>query len=82
MLGNGLEMPIALCRRGLSRLARHRTATWRHDHGRIRMACRHLAIDVVPVEGTIGREGGDGTVDLVELRTDLGAIIDLRSAEL
>ena len=32
----------------------------------MRVACRDLAVHVVPVERAVGGEGGDGTVDPVD----------------
>jgi hypothetical protein len=41
------------------------------------MAVGHCSVDVVSIEGAIGREEGDGTLDLVEQGTNLGAVIDV-----
>src|SRR3712207_3696460 len=38
MLGDGLQMPVALRRRGLGRLAEHGGRAWRHDDCRLGMA--------------------------------------------
>ena len=46
------------------------------------MTLSHSAVNVVSVEGTIGREGGDRTLDLIEQGANLGAVIDLRPGEL
>ena len=59
VLGDELQMPVALRRRGLGRLARHRARARWHDDRRIGMACGDLAIDIVPVERTVGGERGD-----------------------
>ena len=58
--------PIARCGCSLGRLARHRAGSRRHDDHRLWMTLSHSAVNVVPVEGPIGREGGDRTLDLIE----------------
>src|SRR3712207_8440040 len=75
-------MPIARRGRGLGRPARHRAGSWWYDHGRLRMAYGYRAIDVVPIEGPISRDGGDGTIDLVEQGPNLRAIIDVVGGQL
>ena len=80
--GDDLEMPIALRRCGLGGPARHRAGARRHNDRGIWMTLSHSAVNVVPVEGPIGREGRNGTLDLVEQGTNLGAVIDLRPGEL
>jgi hypothetical protein len=42
----------------------------------------HLTVHIASVERAIPCEGRDGTPDLVEQRTDLRAIIDIRSGQL
>ena len=76
-LGDELQVPVALGRCGLRRLARHRAGARRHDHGRPGMVRRDRGVDVVPVERAVAGEGGDGTVDPVEQGTDLRAVVGI-----
>src|SRR3954469_10308506 len=71
VLGNDLNVPVALGWRGPGRLARHSAGARRHDHLGVRMSCRDFGIDIVPVERAIGGEGGDRTAELVEQGTNL-----------
>src|SRR3954451_15424712 len=71
VLGNDLNVPVALGWRGPGRLARHSAGARRHDHLGVRMSCRDLGVDIVPVERAIGGEGGDRTAELVEQGTNL-----------
>src|SRR6202022_3778361 len=48
-LGDQLQVPVALGRRGLCRSAWHRARTWRHNDRRIRMTLADLSEDIVPI---------------------------------
>ena len=61
----------------LGRVARHRARARRHDHLGIRMPCRDLGVDVVPIERAVAGEGGDGTIRPVEQGADLRAVVDI-----
>src|SRR3954447_19677401 len=82
VLGNGLDVPVALRRRGLGRLARHGAGAWRHNDRRLWMALRHDSVNVVSIVSAITCDGGNGTIHLIEQGADPGAIIDLRPSEL
>lgn len=75
MLGNVLEVPIALCGRGLSQVARHCARARRHDDGRVRVALRDSGSDIVLIVGAVVGEEGERTFDLVRQESDLGTII-------
>ena len=82
MLGNGFEMSIALCRRGLGRLARHGAGARRHNDRCSRMAFGHCSVDVVPIERAIACEERDRAIDLIEQGPNLGAVIDILGRQL
>jgi hypothetical protein len=82
MLGDALEVPIALGRSALCRLARYRSRSWWHDHFRIRIALSDGAVDASLIIGSISDEGGEWAYDLVEQRLDLRAIIDIMGRQL
>src|SRR2546430_17607050 len=46
-LGDQLQVPVALVRRGLCRCAWHRARTWRHNDRRIRMTLADLTVDKI-----------------------------------
>src|SRR3954464_2649330 len=76
-LGDTSEMRIALRRRDLRGLARHRIRARWHDHGRSGMAGRNLGVDVVAVIGAVAGDGCHYPLDPVEQGTDLGAIVGI-----
>src|SRR5438132_1151695 len=48
-LGDQLQVPVALRRRGLCRSAWHCARTWRHNDRRSRMTLADLTVDIVPI---------------------------------
>src|SRR5215207_8687201 len=56
LLGNELEMAVALCRRGLGRLARHRRGARRYDDGGRGMALGDAGVDTVLVVRPVAGE--------------------------
>jgi len=60
-LGDQLQVPVALRRRGLCRGAWHCVRTWRHEDRRIRMTPADLTVDIVPIVGPAS-PGNDATV--------------------
>ena len=52
-LGDQLQVPVALGRRGLCRGAWHRARTWRHNDRRIGMTLADLTVDIVPIVRSI-----------------------------
>ncbi len=55
LLGNELEVAVALRRRTLGRLARRGSCTRRHDDGRLRVALADAGVNTVLVVSAIGR---------------------------
>src|SRR5215207_1041955 len=58
LLGDELEMAVALRRRALSRLAQHGGCAGRHDDGRLGVALGDAGVNAVLVVRAITREGG------------------------
>src|SRR4029079_83789 len=77
MLGDALEMPIALGRSALCHLARHGSRSWWNDHFRIRIALGDGVVDASLIIGSIPDEGSEWVCDLSEQGLDLRAIIDI-----
>ncbi len=75
MLGDVLEVAVALCRLALGRVARHgRHARW-HDHVRRGMALSDAAVNAVLVVGTVARERLQRSCCLVKHSVDLGRVV-------
>jgi len=73
-LGNELQMPVALRRRRLGRLAQHTSRTRRHDDRCVRVTLGDFNVDIVPIESierAVTDEGYDWTRHLVEQSADL-----------
>src|SRR5215213_11565762 len=64
-------MLVALCRRGLGRVAGHSRRARRHDDHRLGMACSDTAVDTFLIIPAVAGERGDRAVYLVEQGTDL-----------
>src|SRR3954471_21531394 len=71
LLGNKLEVAVALCRRGFGRLARHRARARRYNDPSAGMALGDRAGDAVLVVRSVTRERSNRTRDLVEQGADL-----------
>src|SRR4051794_4775506 len=71
VLGNKLQVLIALRGRRLGRLARHRARAWRYNNPSVGMALGDRAGDAVLVVRPVTRERSNRTRDLVEQGTDL-----------
>src|SRR5215216_1207632 len=71
VLGNGLEMLVALRRCALCGVAWHRVRAWRHHDGRVGMAYHDLGVDGVAVVGTVASDGRHCPLDPLEQGTDL-----------
>src|SRR4051794_33406811 len=74
-LGDASQMLVALRRRGLGGIARHRIRARRDDHSRSGMAGRNLGVDIVAVVGAVAGDGRHCPIDPVEQGTDLGAVV-------
>ena len=78
-------MPVALRRRGLGRLARHRAGTRRHDDRRLGMARGDTAVNTFLIIRAVASQPvnqstsqpANRAVGLVEQGTDLRAIIGI-----
>jgi hypothetical protein len=74
------QMPVALGGRG--GLTRHRARARWHNDGRLGMALGDRRVHVLPVIAAVAGERGDHTLDLIEQRPDLGAIVRLAAGQL
>src|SRR6266478_3135822 len=72
-LGDQLQMPVALGRRGLCRCAWYRARTWRHNDRRIRMTLADLTVDIVPIVRPIAGKRRNRARNLLQQGTDLRA---------
>src|SRR5882672_8144837 len=81
-LGDQLQVPIALGRRGLCRCAWHRARTWRHNDRRIRMTLADLTVDIVPIVRPIAGKRRNRARNLLQQGTDLRAVIDILAGQL
>src|SRR3954454_17812110 len=71
VLGNQLQVSVALRGRGLDRLAWHRARPRRDDEPSIGMAFEDSAIDIRPVVGSVTCKRSKRARDLVEQRANL-----------
>src|SRR5215207_6680832 len=71
LLGDELEMAVALCRHGLGRRAGHRRGARGYDNGRLWITLGDTGVDAVLVVGTVAGERGDRAVHLVQQGTNL-----------
>src|SRR5580700_108775 len=81
-LGDQLQVPVALGRRGLCRGAWHRARTWRHNDRRIGMTLADLTVDIVPIVRSIAGKRHNRSRDLLKQGTDLRTVIDILSGQL
>src|ERR1700730_4719025 len=81
-LGDQLQVPVALGRRGLCRCAWHRARTWRHNDRRIRMTLADLTVDIVPIVRPIAGKRRNRSRNLLQQGTDLRAVIDILAGQL
>ena len=58
LLGDALEMTVALCRRDFSRFARHRRAARRHNYRRFRMTVGDCGVNAILIVGSVSGERG------------------------
>jgi hypothetical protein len=65
-LGDQLQVPVALGRRGLCRGAWHRARTWRHNDRRIGMMLADLTVDIVPIVRSIAGKRHNRSRDLLK----------------
>src|SRR5215207_7593388 len=75
VLGDALEMAVALRRRGLGIRRSYRARTRRHDDGRLGVARGNAGVNTVLVVRTVARDRRHGPRDLVEQGIGLGAVI-------
>src|SRR3954468_18460203 len=75
VVGHVLEVAVALRRRALRRLARHRGRARRHDDGRLGVALGDAGVNTILVVSAITRERGHRSCHLVEQGTDLRTVI-------
>src|SRR6202022_2618333 len=80
-LGDQLQVPVALRRRGLCRRAWHRARTWRHNDRRIRMTLADLSVDIVPIVRPISSKRRNRHRYLLKQGTDLRAVIDILAGQ-
>jgi hypothetical protein len=81
-LGDQLQVPVALRRRGLCRGAWHRAQMRRHNDRRIRMMLAHLAVDIIPIVRSIAGKRRNRSGNLLKQGTDLRAVIDILAGQL
>src|SRR3984893_15264240 len=81
-LGDQLQVPVALGRRGLCRGAWHRARTWRHNDRRIGMTLADLTVDIVPIVRSIAGKRHNRSRDLLKQGTDLRTVIDILAGPL
>ena len=74
-LGDQLQVPVALGRRGLCRGVWHRARTWRHNDCRTGMTLADLTVDIVPIVRSIAGKRRNRSRDLRKQRTDLRTVI-------
>ena len=77
MLGDLLQVAVALGRRGLGRVARHRGRARRHDDGRVRVALGDAGVNTVLIVGAVAGERGHRPGYLIEQGIDLGRVVDV-----
>ena len=77
LLGNGLNMAVALGWIGFGRWTEHGRRTWRHDNRCFRGMPGHIIVNPVLVVGAIRNDGGERVVDLVKQRAEFSGIVDL-----
>ena len=82
MLGDQLQMTVALGRRGLCRCAWHRARTWRHNDRRIRMTLADLTVNIVPIVRPIAGKRCNRARNLLQQGTELRAVIDILAGQL
>src|SRR5215213_4055632 len=70
-------MLVALCGRGVGRVAGHSRRARRHDDGRLWVALGDTAVDTLLIIRPVASQRGDRAVDLVEQGTNLRAIIGI-----
>src|SRR5271165_5447675 len=75
LLGDALEMTVALCRRGRGHFARHCSAARRHNHRGFRVTVSDAGVNAVLIIRPIADERGQRTHDLVKRRAGLSAIV-------
>ena len=78
MLGDLLEMSVALRGRGFGRATRHGCRTWRDDNDRFGGVLGNTGVDAVSVVPTITGERGYRTCNPIEQGADLGTIGETR----
>src|SRR5207244_2405311 len=81
-LGDQLQVPVALGRRGLCRCAWHRARTWWHNDRRIRMTLADLTVDIVAIVCAIAGKRRNRARNLLQQGTDLRAVIDILAGQL
>src|SRR6202035_3968454 len=81
-LGDQLQVPVALRRRGFCRCAWHRARTWRHNDRRIRMTLADLTVDIVAIIGAIAGKRRNRARNLLQQGTNLRAVIDILAGQL
>jgi len=77
VLGDALQMAVALRGRGRGRFARHGRRARRHDDRRFGMALGDGGGNAVLVVSAVAGEGGHRSRHLIEQGADLGAVVDL-----
>ena len=80
-LGDQLQVPVALGRRGLCRRAWHRARTRRHNDRRIRVTLADLSVDIVPIVRPISSKRRNRHRNLLKQGTDLRAVIDILAGQ-
>src|SRR4051812_49918589 len=65
LLGNGLDMAVALGRVGFGRWTEHGRRPWRHDNRGFRGMPGHIIVNPVLVVGAVSTDRGERLVDLV-----------------
>src|SRR3954453_6798311 len=75
LLGDEVQVAVALRRRSLGRGAGHGTRARWDDNVRVRVALGHVGVNALLVVRAVRRDGGDRVRDLVQHGADLGGVV-------
>ena len=81
MLGNDLDMAVALGWVHFGQWTEHGRRARRHDNRGLRGVFGHSIINPILVVGAVGNDGGERIVDLVEQGAEFGSIVDLLAGQ-
>jgi hypothetical protein len=75
LLGDTLEMAVALCRGDVSRATWHRRGAWWHHHRRIRVTFGNGGVNSILIVGPVAGERRYRIRDLVKERANLSRVV-------